>query len=130
MLPPLLSYHLKCMNCSDHSSGGRLKKWVVLLCTRVVIPTTLLYIFMLLFHVSLLSPKLNGFILFAQYISSPPLVRRAVPLLNSEEATHLCCKDVCLRSHFPVRLVQTWTFSASSSPPSAIRRWTLFTLSF
>ena len=88
--PPLLSFDLKCMNCSN---VNRFKNWVIL-CSRVVIPTTLLYIVALTFQVSLLSPKFSGFILFAQFISSPPLVRQAVLLVGSEPETTFWNKEL------------------------------------
>lgn len=88
--PPLLSYDLKCMNCSDVS---RVKNWATV-CARVVVPITLLYAVALLFQVSLLSPKLSGFILFAQFISSPPLVRQVVLLVGSEPDTSLFSKEL------------------------------------
>lgn len=78
--PPLLSYDLRCVNCSGVHRVG---KWFNL-CACVVVPITLLYIFALVFRSSILNPKLNGFILFSQCISSPPLVRQVVLLLGSE----------------------------------------------
>ena len=78
--PPLLSYDLRCVNCSGEHRVGN---WFNL-CARVIVPITLLYVFALVFRSSLLNPKLNGFILFSQCISSPPLVRQVVLLLGSE----------------------------------------------
>lgn len=99
--PPLLSYDLKCMNCSDVS---RVKNWVTL-CARVVVPITLLYALALLFQLSLLSPKLNGFILFAQFISSPPLVRQVVLLVGSEPDTSFWNKELM----YTIISMYSWT---------------------
>lgn len=88
--PPLLSYDLKCMNCSDVS---RVKNWLIL-CARVMVPTTLLYVLALVFRLSLLSPKLGGFILFAQFVSSPPIVRQIVLLFGSEPDTSFWNKEL------------------------------------
>lgn len=82
-VPPLLSYDLKCMNCSGAS---RIKNWAVL-CARMFVPITVFYVVALTFRLSLLSPRLNGFILFAQYVSSPPLVRQVVLLVGGEPIT-------------------------------------------
>jgi hypothetical protein len=88
--PPLLSYDLKCMECSD---VDRIRNWFILL-ARVVVPTTLFYAVALLFQLSLLSPKVSGFILFAQFISSPSLVRQIVLLVESEVETSYWNKNL------------------------------------
>lgn len=82
--PPLLSFDLRCMNCSH--VNNRVRNWVVL-CMRVIGPITVLYVLALVFRLSALSPKLNGFIMFGQYVSSPPLIRQVLLLLDSEPST-------------------------------------------
>jgi len=56
--PALYSYTLECSKCWGHGYG-----WLLYI-TLTVIPTTALYIIVVLFHVSATSPPLSAFILF------------------------------------------------------------------
>ena len=56
--PTLHSYKLECKKCWGHGAG-----WLLYI-TLTVIPTTVLYIIVVVFHVSAPSPPLNAFILF------------------------------------------------------------------
>ena len=56
--PALYSYTLECKKCLGHGAG-----WLLYI-TLTVIPTTVLYIIVLVFRVSAPSPPLNAFVLF------------------------------------------------------------------
>ena len=56
--PALYSYTLECKKCWGHGAG-----WLLYI-TLTAIPTTVLYIIVVLFHVSATSPPLSAFILF------------------------------------------------------------------
>lgn len=88
--PPLLSYNFRCINCSG---VDRVRTWMII-CARIIGPITVLYVLALVFRCSALSPKLNGFILFAQYISSPPLIRQAVLLMDGEPDTAIIGRKI------------------------------------
>ena len=55
--PALYSYTLECKKCWGHGAG-----WLLYI-TLTVIPTTVLYIIVVVFHVSAPSAPLNAFIL-------------------------------------------------------------------
>ena len=56
--PALYSYQLECKKCWGHGVG-----WLMYI-TLTVIPTTVLYIIVVVFHVSVTTPPLNVFVLF------------------------------------------------------------------
>ena len=56
--PALYSYTLECKKCWGHGAG-----WLLYI-TLTVIPTTVLFIIVVVFHISAPSPPLNAFILF------------------------------------------------------------------
>ena len=56
--PAIYSYTLECKKCWGHGAG-----WILYI-TLTVIPTTILYIIVVVFHISAPSPPLNAFILF------------------------------------------------------------------
>ena len=60
--PALYSYTLECKKCWGHGAG-----WLLYI-TLTVIPTTALYIIVVVFHVSAPSPPLNAFILFCHFV--------------------------------------------------------------
>ena len=59
--PALYSYTLECKKCWGYGLG-----WLLYI-TLTVIPTTVLYIIVVVFHVSAPSPPLNAFILFCHF---------------------------------------------------------------
>ena len=60
--PAIYSYTLECKKCWGHGAG-----WLLYI-TLTVIPTTVLYIIVVVFHVSATSPPLNVFVFFCHLI--------------------------------------------------------------
>ena len=58
--PAIYSYTLECKKCWGHGAG-----WLLYI-TLTVIPTTVLYIIVVVFHVSATSPPLHAFVFFCQ----------------------------------------------------------------
>ena len=60
--PAIYSYTLECKKCWGHGAG-----WLLYI-TLTVIPTTVLYIIVVVFHVSATYPPLNAFVLFCHLV--------------------------------------------------------------
>ena len=69
--PLVYSYNLSCVKCSPHESKHNIIKFI---CVALV-PLTAFYIMVVIFQFNANSPSLHGFILYAQLISTPSLVR-------------------------------------------------------
>ena len=65
--PPVYSYYLSCVNCTTSNWG----KYTAV----SLLPLTAFFVFVVTFRLSATSPKLNGFILCIQILSSPPNMR-------------------------------------------------------
>ena len=62
--PPVYSYSLSCINCSTSN-------WAKYTAVSLL-PVTAFFAFVIIFRISATSPKLNGYILSTQILSSPP----------------------------------------------------------
>ena len=67
--PPVYSYYPQCVNCTAGTNN-----WAKFLAASLL-PTTVFLIGVLIFRFRATSPLLNGYILFCQIITSPPLLR-------------------------------------------------------
>ena len=67
--PPVYSYYPQCVNCTSGTNNGPKYLAVSLL------PTTAFFIGLLVFRFRATSPLLNGYILFCQITTSPPVLR-------------------------------------------------------
>ena len=67
--PPVYSYYPQCVKCTSETSN-----WPRYLAVSLL-PTTVFFIALLVFRFRATSPLLNGYILFCQIITSPPLQR-------------------------------------------------------
>ena len=65
--PPVYSYYLSCVNCTTSN-------WAKYTAVSLL-PLTAFFVFVVTFRLSGTSPKLNGFILCIQILSSPPNMR-------------------------------------------------------
>ena len=65
--PLVYSYKISCKKCSEEESKQNILKFIVV----VLIPLTAFYMVVVLFKFNVNSPKLHGFILYAQLISAP-----------------------------------------------------------
>ena len=75
--PPVYSYSLSCVNCTDYSLN-----WLKYL-TVAFGPLTVFSVIISVFHISPTSPYLHGFIFMAHIVCSPNIVRMFVQ--NAEE---------------------------------------------
>ena len=67
--PLVLSYNLSCVDCPDAN-----KNWWKFVFYGFV-PLTFFYFFVIFFNINVTSSRLHGFVLFAQMVSTPALVR-------------------------------------------------------
>ena len=65
--PPVYSYYLSCVNCTTSNWG----KYMAV----SLPPVTAFFVFVIIFRISATHPKLNGFILCIQILTSPPNMR-------------------------------------------------------
>ena len=65
------TYKISCKKCSEEESKQNILKFIVV----VLIPLTAFYMVVVLFKFNANSPKLHGFILYAQLISAPFVIR-------------------------------------------------------
>ena len=77
--PALYSYTLECKKCWGQGAG-----WLLYI-TLTVIPTTVLYIIVVVFHVSATSPPLSAFILFCHVVVYTFRSQSALYLLIADE---------------------------------------------
>ena len=66
--PPILGYELGCMECNDTESVSGAIKFVA----AGILPPTILFFLVIALQLHTNSPKLIGFIFFAQLVASPP----------------------------------------------------------
>ena len=79
--PLVYSYNINCSKCSEDDSRKNIIKFVAV----ALIPLTVFYLIVVIFNFNANSPKMQGFILYAQSISTPSSMRE---LLNiSHELT-------------------------------------------
>ena len=67
--PPVYSYYPQCVNCTAGTNN-----WAKYLAVSLL-PTTAFFIGALVFRFRATSPLLNGYILFCQIVTSPPVLR-------------------------------------------------------
>ena len=72
------SYNMKCVQCSR----SVFMNWMIYMCVAFL-PLTGFFIFVLVFRISATSPKWDGYILLAQYMSSPYGVRSFLSALET-----------------------------------------------
>ena len=70
--PPVYSYHPQCINCTTGTNN--LAKYLAV----SLLPTTAFFVGALVFRFRATSPLLNGYILFCQIMTSPPILRMVV----------------------------------------------------
>lgn len=66
---PVYTYHPQCVQCAQHTSN-----WGKYL-TFSIVPQTMFFIIVLVLRFRGMSPHVNGFILYSQLITPPPLLR-------------------------------------------------------
>lgn len=74
-VPPIYSYNLSCVNCTTYHNSNGLKFLAV-----SFIPLTGFYFFIIMCRISVTSGLLNAFILIAQLLTSPLLMRGLVQM--------------------------------------------------
>ena len=79
--PLVYSYKISCKKCSGKESKQNILKFMVI----VLIPLTAFYLVVVLFKFNANSPKVHGFILYAQLMSAPFVIR--VLLANAYNMT-------------------------------------------
>jgi hypothetical protein len=79
--PLVYSYKISCEKCSEEESKHNILKFTMV----VVIPLTAFYMVVVLFKFNANSPKVHGFILYAQLMSAPFVIR--VLLANAYNMT-------------------------------------------
>ena len=72
------SYDMKCVKCST----SVLQNWIKYL-SVAFLPLTGFFVFVLVFRISVTSPKWNGYLLLAQYLASPSSVRVMLSALEA-----------------------------------------------
>ena len=80
--PLVYSYSLHCRLCSQTESNHNIPKFIAV----AFIPLTGFYLFVLVFKFNANSPQLHGFILYAQLISSPFVVRILIKYAYNESS--------------------------------------------
>ena len=66
--PPIYSYSLKCLKCNGQS------QWLLYI-TVAFVPLTLFFILVVCLRISATSPQMNGYVIFAQVLTTPPNLR-------------------------------------------------------
>ena len=77
--PPVLSYEFGCMECNSNDSVTGWIKFVAF----GILPSTIFFIVVITLRLSVTSPKLIGFIFFAQLFSSAPIIYHGKAVMNS-----------------------------------------------
>ena len=77
--PPVLAYELGCMECNVTESVSGALKFVA----AGLLPPTILFFLVITLRLSINSPKLIGFIFFAQLVASAPMIYHAKNTINS-----------------------------------------------
>ena len=77
--PPVLAYELGCMECNVTESVSGALKFVA----AGLLPPTILFFLVITLRLNINSPKLIGFIFFAQLVASAPVIYPAKNTVNS-----------------------------------------------
>ena len=77
--PPVLAYELGCMECNVTESISGALKFVA----AGLLPPTILFFLVITLRLNINSPKLIGFIFFAQLVASAPIIYHAKDAANS-----------------------------------------------
>ena len=77
--PPVLAYDLGCMECNVTESVSGALKFVA----AGLLPPTILFFLVITLRLNINSPKIIGFIFFAQLVASAPIIYRAKNTVNS-----------------------------------------------
>ena len=77
--PPVLAYEFGCMECNVTESVSGALKFVA----AGLLPPTILFFLVITLRLSINSPKLIGFIFFAQLVASAPIIYHAKNTVNS-----------------------------------------------
>ena len=77
--PPVLAYELGCMECNVTESVSGALKFVA----AGLLPPTILFFLVITLRLSINSPKIIGFIFFAQLVASAPIIYHAKNTVNS-----------------------------------------------
>ena len=77
--PPVLAYELGCMECNVTESVPGALKFVA----AGLLPPTILFFLVITLRLNINSPKLIGFIFFAQLVASAPIIYHAKSTVNS-----------------------------------------------
>ena len=83
--PPVYSYSVACTNCTGNYN------WLKYI-TVAFVPQTIFFILVLSFRISATSPQLNGFILIAQAMSIPELMRFVELTLEGHKITSVVAR--------------------------------------
>ena len=70
---PIYSYSLQCVKCSN--ATGHKAETLVLFIARAFLPLTVMCVFITFFHINVLLPPWNMFVLACQFFSAPPLMQ-------------------------------------------------------
>ena len=77
--PPVLAYELGCVECNVTESVSGVLKFV----SAGILPPTILFFLVITLRLNINSPKLIGFIFFAQLVASAPIIYHAKNTVNS-----------------------------------------------
>lgn len=80
--PLVYSFDLKCVNCTNGSDHGNWVRFIAV----ATIPSTVLFVMILFFRISITSSYLHGFVLFSQGISIPASMRIILRGVRSQRA--------------------------------------------
>lgn len=106
---PVYSYNLACIECTDKHSGTM--SWLKYV-TMSFAPLTVFYAVVLTFRISANSGTMNGFVIIAQTLSIPTLLRSQI--LQDRMNVHLLYLPLSLDRFWAYG---TWTSSDSSTSP-------------
>ena len=110
--PPVYSYSLKCVNCSNYSLNWL--KYIAI----AYLPLTVFYLFVILFRISATSPRLHGYITTCQLLVTPNLLRMISELLIH----HLQSSEKLVACKIVITFYSIWNldFFRSVFPPFCI----------
>ena len=97
--PPVLAYELGCMECNVTESVSGALKFVA----AGLLPPTILFFLVITIRLSINSPKLIGFIFFAQLVASAPMIYNVKNSVNGFNNTSI-------RSSMKIMLDIVWAF--------------------
>ena len=96
--PPVLAYELGCMECNVTESLSGALKFVA----AGLLPPTILFFLVVTLRLSINSPKLIGFIFFAQLVASAPVIYHVKNSVN--------VFNISIRSSIKIMLDIVWAF--------------------